>query len=175
MHFNVGEFVCTDELLGRGSFARVLRGYHRSDGRVVAIKEIDVRRLNATNPLLKRHLEEEIRIMQRLSTLSHPSVVKLYDVRSNSDKSLIYMVIEFCNSGDLKTYLDMRGPARRLTEAHAREIFVQFAAGLRFLRENRITHRDLKPQNLLLISREPEDQSVPVSLKIAVRIARESR
>lgn len=59
----------------------------------------------------------------------------------------IYLILEYCEGGDLQRFIKARG---RLTESVAQAFMAHLAAGLKFLWERNLIHRDLKPQNLLL-------------------------
>ncbi|XP_058085142.1 serine/threonine-protein kinase ATG1a isoform X2 [Magnolia sinica] len=63
----------------------------------------------------------------------------------------IYLVLEYCIGGDLAAYIERFG---RVSEAIARHFMRQLASGLQVLRETNLIHRDLKPQNLLLSSKD---------------------
>ena len=71
---------------------------------------------------------------------SHENLVSYLDVEE-TDK-FIYFVMEFCNNGDLQTYIDDNDP---LNEEEVRYMLKQLASGLEVLKKYYITHRDLKP------------------------------
>lgn len=145
--FTIGHYVCSGELLGRGSFASVYKGTNQKTKEVVAVKVIDVERLAKTNnPKLQQHLDQEISVMK---AMKHENIVELLDVYKSAKGDELYMILEFCAGGDFSKYL-AKQPDRRLTEEHARYFMRQLASGLRFLRSKQVIHRDLKPQNLLL-------------------------
>ncbi|EKF32969.1 protein kinase, putative [Trypanosoma cruzi marinkellei] len=76
------------------------------------------------------------------------NVVKLYDVFM--DKSMVYMASEFCEAGDLACYLKTL-PLRRLSDGQQyRQWMWDLLSGLCFLHRKGFSHRDLKPQNLVL-------------------------
>eukprot|EP01090_Pellita_catalonica_P002149 TRINITY_DN11795_c0_g1_i1.p1 TRINITY_DN11795_c0_g1~~TRINITY_DN11795_c0_g1_i1.p1 ORF type:complete len:460 (-),score=86.07 TRINITY_DN11795_c0_g1_i1:79-1458(-) len=120
----------------------------------VAIKMIDMEKLQSTNKRLKKHLESEIYINM---SLRHENIVSLREVIVEDD--YIYLILDYCRGGDLAKYIKKRS---FLSEDIAREFMRQLAYGLSFLRSKNIIHRDLKPHNLLLSS----DDSTAV-LKIA--------
>ncbi|KAK2993320.1 hypothetical protein RJ640_006808, partial [Escallonia rubra] len=142
--------------VGRGSFAVVWRSRHRQSGLEVAVKEIDKNRLPLTNPKNtvkmacggdpSNNLLKEISI---LSNIRHPNIIRLFEAIETEDR--IYLVLEYCDGGDLAAYLHRRG---KLSQDVARHFMRQLASGLQVLNENRLIHRDLKPQNLLLSTNE---------------------
>lgn len=146
MDFSGGTSRCRvvgDYLIGRkigsGSFAVVWKSKHRQLGTEFAIKEIDKKHLN-------ENLRKEISILR---TITHPNIIRLYEAIETDER--IYLVLEYCEGGDLGEYIHRHG---RVSEDIARHFMKQLAAGLQVLREKNLVHRDLKPQNLLLSGRE---------------------
>ncbi|XP_059634469.1 serine/threonine-protein kinase ATG1a [Cornus florida] len=129
--------------IGSGSFAVVWRARHRQSGTQVAVKEIDKKQLS---PKVADNLLKEISI---LSDIRHPNIVRLFEAIETEDR--IYLVLEYCDGGDLAGYIHRCG---KVSEAVAKHFMRQLAAGLKVLNENRLIHRDLKPQNLLLSTNE---------------------
>lgn len=147
--------------IGRGSFASVYKGQHISSRAPVAIKSVQLARLNKK---LLENLEHEITILKKLS---HPHIVALID--TNQTPSHFYLIMEYCSLGDLSYFFRKRkeitdslplinslfkryptSPDNGLHEDVARHFLKQLASALEFLRKNQLIHRDIKPQNLLL-------------------------
>eukprot|EP00735_Rhodelphis_limneticus_P003810 TRINITY_DN15331_c0_g1::TRINITY_DN15331_c0_g1_i1::g.22718::m.22718 TRINITY_DN15331_c0_g1::TRINITY_DN15331_c0_g1_i1::g.22718 ORF type:complete len:758 (+),score=47.65,sp/F4JBP3/ATG1B_ARATH/46.86/2e-80,Pkinase/PF00069.20/9.6e-77,Pkinase_Tyr/PF07714.12/1.2e-47,DUF3543/PF12063.3/1.9e-09,Kdo/PF06293.9/7.9e-05,APH/PF01636.18/4.4e+02,APH/PF01636.18/0.2,MIT/PF04212.13/1.3e+03,MIT/PF04212.13/0.49,Kinase-like/PF14531.1/1.8e+03,Kinase-like/PF14531.1/0.28,ABC1/PF03109.11/0.34,DUF605/PF04652.11/11 TRINITY_DN len=139
------------EKLGKGSFARVYKGYHLKTGQPVAVKVMEHRELKGVT---KENLQTEINILRKLD---HPNIVRLCDLIVG--KCHIYLFLEFCNLGDLSRYIKKHGP---LSEDKTRELLRQLSSGLEVLHNQNVIHRDLKPQNLLLCG----DEDAP-TLKLA--------
>ncbi|GAB4844742.1 hypothetical protein Ancab_038132 [Ancistrocladus abbreviatus] len=137
-HRLVGDYIIGPKI-GSGSFAEVWRSRHRHLGTEFAIKEIDKKHLN--DNLLK-----EISILRNIT---HPNIIRLFEAIETEDR--IFLVLEYCEGGDLAAYINRHG---RVSEEVARHFMRQLAAGLQVLRENHLIHRDLKPQNLLLSSKD---------------------
>ncbi|RVW85106.1 Serine/threonine-protein kinase ATG1a [Vitis vinifera] len=134
----VGEYILGPRI-GSGSYAVVWESRHRQSGMVVAIKEID-----------KEHLNPKSRIIcSRRLRFSEPLII--LTLFAFSKLLRIFLVLEYCDGGDLAAYIHRRG---RVPEAVARHFMRQLAAGLQVLHEKRLIHRDLKPQNLLLSTNE---------------------
>ncbi|KAK4759428.1 hypothetical protein SAY87_022559 [Trapa incisa] len=146
----VGDYLVSRQI-GSGSFSVVWHARHRVHGTEVAIKEIATGRLNKK---LHESLMSEIFILQRIN---HPNIIRLHDIIEVPGK--IHLVLEYCRGGDLSMYIQYHG---RVLEETAKYFMQQLATGLQVLRENNLIHRDLKPQNLLLATRD--ERSV---LKIA--------
>ncbi|XP_062091271.1 serine/threonine-protein kinase ATG1a [Humulus lupulus] len=145
----VGDYIMGPRI-GSGSFAVVWRSRHRQSGHEVAVKEIAKKQLS---PKISESLLKEISILR---TIDHPNIIRLLEAIETDEK--IYLVLEYCDGGDLSGYINRHG---RVSEAVARHFMRQLAAGLQVLQEKHLIHRDLKPQNLLLSTHE----SIPL-LKI---------
>ncbi|XP_074863013.1 serine/threonine-protein kinase ULK3 isoform X2 [Carettochelys insculpta] len=136
-------FILT-ERLGSGTYAAVYKAYRKKDTReVVAIKCVNKKSLNRASV---ENLLTEIEI---LKTIRHPHIVELKDFQWDNDH--IYLIMEFCAGGDLSRFIRTR---RMLPEKVARLFLQQLACALKFLHDRSISHLDLKPQNILLSSRE---------------------
>lgn len=138
----VGPYTVTGRI-GSGSYSVVYRAQHGTTGQEVAIKSVDRAKL-MVHEKLQGNLEREINI---LKTFRHANIVQLLDVIYTEKH--IYLVLESCPGGDLSKFLRRHGT---LDENMVRRMGRQLVAGMRFLRQNNLTHRDLKPQNLLLDS-----------------------
>lgn len=138
----IGDYIVGRQI-GSGSFSVVWHGRHRIHGTEVAIKEIVMERLNKK---LQISLLSEIRILKRIN---HPNIIQLHDIIEASGR--IHLVLEYCRGGDLSLYIQRHSS---VPEATAKHFMQQLAAGLKVLRENNLIHRDLKPQNLLLSSKD---------------------
>ncbi|RKF77754.1 Serine/threonine-protein kinase ATG1 [Golovinomyces cichoracearum] len=156
----VGGFSIDDEI-GKGSFATVFRGQHKATGALVAIKSVNLSKLNKK---LKENLYTEIEI---LKGLHHPHAVALIDCRESATH--IHLVMEYCELGDLSYFIRKRSslgdhealrdvvrrypipPVGGLPEVIVRHFLKQLASAIEFLRARNFIHRDIKPQNLLIL------------------------
>ncbi|EDN10628.1 conserved hypothetical protein [Histoplasma mississippiense (nom. inval.)] len=123
----VGSYTRLEEI-GRGSFATVYQGVHNRNQTLVAIKSVNMARLNKK---LKDNLKLEINI---LKAVHHPHIVMLLDCQETANE--IHLVMEYCVLGDLSIFIKKRDSL--------------LASALHFLRSRDLVHRDVKPQNLLL-------------------------
>ena len=101
---------------------------------VVALSEMAVKRF---------HREAEI-----TSTLRHPNIVQIIDFNQTADGSP-YIVMEYLDGIDLETRIRRRGP---MSIGEALPIIEQIASALAAAHGHGVIHRDLKPQNILLVS-----------------------
>eukprot|EP00762_Andalucia_godoyi_P000802 ANDGO_03696.mRNA.1 Serine/threonine-protein kinase ATG1 len=138
---DLGPYLVSRNRLGFGSYATVFEGFEKLTNRKVAVKSINRDRLNRK---LIENLELEISILQ---ILDHPNVVKLYHVHRSVRH--IYLVLEFCEGGDLAKLVKKTGP---LSEPIVNRFTRDIAQALVLLRSRDLVHRDLKPHNLLLTS-----------------------
>jgi negative regulator of PHO system len=131
------------EKLGEGTYATVFKGRNRQTGELVALKEI--------------HLDSEegtpstaIREISLMKELKHENIVGLHDVIHTENK--LMLVFEYMD-GDLKRYMDTQGERGALKPATIKSFMYQLLKGIDFCHQNRVLHRDLKPQNLLINSK----------------------
>ncbi|XP_076234918.1 serine/threonine-protein kinase SIK3 isoform X1 [Calliopsis andreniformis] len=128
-----------EKTIGKGNFAVVKMATHVVTKSKVAIKIIDKTKLNEEN-LAK--IFREVHIMKRLR---HPHIIRLYQVMET--EKMIYLVTEFAPGGEIFDHLVRNG---RMPEPEARRIFRQIVLAVRYLHQQRVVHRDLKAENLLL-------------------------
>ena len=133
--------------IGQGSFAVVWRASHVSSGRVTAVKEVHT---DSLSPKLRSALLNEAETLRACSESAH--VLDLIEVIEEKDPGRTFLVSEFCDGGDLAMLLRSR-PRSRMGEQEAKELLKQLAKGLRHLWSRSCVHRDLKPHNLLLMSK----------------------
>ena len=122
----------------------VYRATSRALARQVAVKVVLKARLSKAG---RDNLVTEIGLLKRLQ---HRFIVELVDF--HWDDRNIYIVTEFCPGGDLSAAIKAR---RKLAEAQVAPLAQQLGAALRYLRQHRVSHLDLKPSNLLLSSTAP--------------------
>lgn len=91
-------------------------------------------------------------IIQELSILkkvNHINIIKLYELIETSNK--IFIVTEYIDGGELYQNIIKQG---KLDESKAKMYFCQIIQGIKYLHENGICHRDLKPQNIIIDSNQ---------------------
>ncbi|KAL7752717.1 negative regulator of the PHO system [Sorochytrium milnesiophthora] len=131
------------EKLGEGTYATVYKGKNRLTGELVALKEIS---LDAEEGAPSTAIRE----ISLMKELKHVNIVRLHDVIHTESKLLL--VFE-CMDQDLKKFMDTHGNNGALEPALIKSFMYQLLRGIGFCHENRVLHRDLKPQNLLINSR----------------------
>ena len=132
-----------ESLVGVGGMANVYRGTDVKTGNQIAVKVLKEEFLD--NEELVRRFKNE---SKAISILSHPNIVKVYDV-SVTDK-LQCIVMEYVDGITLKEYLKQRGGA--LTWKETVHFATQVLSALQHAHSKGIIHRDVKPQNIMLLA-----------------------
>lgn len=126
--------------VGEGTYGIVYKAKDLTTGRIVALKKI---RLEGDDEGVPSTAMREISLLKELS--SHPNVVLLHEVIHQPNK--LYLVFEFVEQ-DLKKCMEKM--PHRLDTMQVKSYLYQLLAGVAFCHANRVLHRDLKPQNLLI-------------------------
>ncbi len=146
------------EIIGVGGMAVVYKAYDSIEDRVVAIKIL--KEEFASNEEFQRRFKNE---SKAIAVLSHPNIVKVFDV---SFGDLIqYIVMEYIEGITLKEYIENNGG---LTWNDAVAFTIQILRGLQHAHDKGIVHRDVKPQNIMVLS----DKTIKVTDFGIARFAR---
>ena len=129
------------ELIGVGGMAYVYCAYDSIDEREVAVKILKDEYL--TNEEFTRRFKNE---SKAIAILSHPNIVKVLDV-SFGDK-IQYIVMEYIDGISLKEYIEQQ----RVTWQEAVYFVQQILRALQHAHDKGIVHRDIKPQNIMLLA-----------------------
>ena len=137
------------ELIGSGGMANVYKARCHRLNRLVAIKILksDL----ADNADFRRRFHDE---SQAVAQLSHVNIVSVYDVSTNPDRE--YIVMELIDGITLKQYMERRG---RMDWRESLHFITQIMRGLSHAHSRGIIHRDIKPQNIMVL----RDGSVKVA------------
>ena len=127
--------------IGEGGMANVYLAYDTILDRDVAVK------------VLRGDLADDEKFVRRFqrealsaSSLSHPNIVEVYDV--GDDNGQYFIVMEYIDGKTLKELLKKRG---KLTVSEVVDIMSQIADGLSVAHDSYIIHRDIKPQNIMIL------------------------
>mmetsp|Transcript_32536 Transcript_32536/g.56254 ORF Transcript_32536/g.56254 Transcript_32536/m.56254 type:complete len:621 (+) Transcript_32536:773-2635(+) len=129
------------EVLGQGGFAVVNKCVHKPTGHVRAVKIVHKSGLSYEQVDAKYRLRE----IKVLRSLDHPNILRCHELFE--DRSRFYIVMEYCQGGEL---FDAIARRRTLTEAVAAKIMYQLLSCIAYCHEKKVIHRDLKPENILL-------------------------
>lgn len=144
---NIPGFVPIREL-GEGGFGRVFQAY-TAEGLQVAIKVLK----NQADPIFRRFVHEA-QIMSANTTNKH--IVRL--LRHNFDHDPPYLVMEYCDGGSLRSWVNQLRPWKVVAAA-----LIHAASGLSYLHQAGGFHRDVKPDNLLLASNTSEGPTIKLA------------
>ncbi|KAA6371827.1 MAG: putative serine threonine-protein kinase nek2, partial [Streblomastix strix] len=143
--------------IGKGAFGTVWKMKKIKGQRIVAIKEVDY-----DSDEEKQRFHKEVSVMRDVyhilqqassssSQLPFIHVVEPLGYFLNEDKDKAYLVLEYCENGDLRQYIqNMKNLGTVITDAKAFEIIKQVTLALNQLHMNGIIHGDIKPENILL-------------------------
>ncbi|MCQ2478626.1 MAG: Stk1 family PASTA domain-containing Ser/Thr kinase [Clostridia bacterium] len=130
------------EIIGVGGMAVVYKAYDNVEDRIVAIKILKDEFVS-NEEFIRRFKNES----KAIAVLSHPNIVKVYDV---SFGDLIqYIVMEYIDGITLKEYIERQGSLRWQDALY---FTVQILKGLQHAHDKGIVHRDVKPQNIIVLS-----------------------
>ncbi|KAK9711583.1 hypothetical protein K7432_007748 [Basidiobolus ranarum] len=132
-------------ILGTGNFSAVHLVVDKETGERYACKVIDKTRF-FMKPKVKEAFAREVKI---LKNLNHPHIVSFVSCYDNEET--LWIVMELVTGGDLLAYITEKGT---LPEAECKQLFHQICLALQYLHHQGITHRDMKPENILLINQE---------------------
>jgi len=148
-----GKYVL-DSVIGTGAIGIVFKASHRDLGRTVAIKVLNPRYRD--DPDLLEVFRREARAA---SQLEHPNLARVYDHGQEPD-GLVYIVMEYLSGYTLGSVLTARG---KVAIPRALDLAMQVCAGLTAAHDNDIVHRDVKPDNLVLVPAQ-DDEGRPVEI-----------
>lgn len=130
------------EIIGVGGMSVVYKAYDNVDDRIVAVKILKDEFL--TNDEFVRRFKNE---SKAIALLSHPNIVKVYDV--SFGEKLQYIVMEYVDGITLKEYIQKQ---KSITWNDALFFTTQILRALQHAHDKGIVHRDIKPQNIILLS-----------------------
>ncbi|CAO2656594.1 Nn.00g053970.m01.CDS01 [Neocucurbitaria sp. VM-36] len=132
--------------IGKGAFATVYQLATKMAGKLLAAKELEKRRF-MKNGMLDKKIDNEMKIMQ---SLRHPNIVEFVEYYDQGD--YLYIIMEYVQQGDLLGFLNQGGSMK---EDLARTMAQQILGALNYLHRSKITHRDIKPDNILIADLNP--------------------
>jgi len=151
----VGEYILTNKL-GDGAQGNVYLA--QKEYKLFAIKSIEIPKKLANPDKNTRkkiiRIVREIKILEEMNKQNNENVIKCVDVMQTA--SHYYIVMEYCNGGDLLSYLWPR--IERISFDKIQRLFKQIINGYKAFHENKLIHRDFKPVNILLHYKTEENR-----------------
>ena len=130
------------EIIGVGGMSVVYKAYDNVDDRIVAVKILKDEFLQ-NDDFVRRFKNES----KAIAVMSHPNIVKVYDV--SFGERLQYIVMEYVDGITLKEYIQKQGA---ITWNDALYFTTQILRALQHAHDKGIVHRDIKPQNIMLLA-----------------------
>lgn len=130
------------EIIGVGGMAVVYKAYDNVENRTVAVKILK-EEFVSNDEFIRRFKNES----KAIAVLSHPNIVKVYDVSFGD--LMQYIVMEYIDGITLKEFIERQGSLRWKDAVY---FAVQILKGLQHAHDKGIVHRDVKPQNIMVLS-----------------------
>mmetsp|Transcript_125569 Transcript_125569/g.250516 ORF Transcript_125569/g.250516 Transcript_125569/m.250516 type:complete len:335 (-) Transcript_125569:14-1018(-) len=130
--------------LGHGTSGTVWRAVDRQSGGMVAIKQMDKEHMKRNN-ISMSDIKREVAVMK---ACAHENITRLLE--ACEDEECAYLVLEYCECGDLCDKIEERG--LDISEAEAADWMRQILASISALHSKEICHRDIKPANFMIKS-----------------------
>ena len=141
----IGDYILISKI-GKGAFASVYGGINQKNGKIIAIKQIEISKINKSKETYN-NIRNEFFI---LSKINHNNIIKLIDYELT--KNNIYFILDYCNGGNLSEYIKYyeKKEGKLLNEFYIQKLLRQLIKGLEYMHNKNIIHRDLKLENILL-------------------------
>ncbi|KHN73489.1 Protein lin-2 [Toxocara canis] len=150
-HYQIGD------LIERGPLSTVYRAVHRTSSKLFTVKSIDLQKYTANSGLTRDDVDKEIEICAQLK---HSFLCELKDVIAG--EKAVHMVFEFLDGDDICFEIVKRASAGFVySEAVASHYMKQLMLALQYMHSQGIVHRDIRPHNVVLASK---DNSAPLKL-----------
>jgi serine/threonine protein kinase len=146
-----------DALLGRGGMGEVFRAYQSSLDRDVAIKVLYTTML--ADAAMEARFRQEA---QAAARLRHPNIVQVYDF--GEADGIFYMVMELLEGQTLREELRRRSARSLVSLEDAVAIVTRIADALDYAHARGVLHRDIKPDNIMLVGLSPQTTDQTLAL-----------
>ncbi|KAL4674737.1 hypothetical protein H8959_018671 [Pygathrix nigripes] len=145
--------------IGTGSYGRCQKIRRKSDGKILVWKELDYGSMTETE---KQMLVSEVNLLRELK---HPNIVRYYDRIIDRTNTTLYIVMEYCEGGDLASVITKGTKERQyLDEEFVLRVMTQLTLALKECHRrsdggHTVLHRDLKPANVFLDGKQNEQMN----------------
>ena len=144
--WNGGEKYNVIKPIKNGAFAMVFQLSAKKDGELYACKQIEKRRF-MKDGVLNHKAHNEILVMKDLEHANIVNYIEYYETKAH-----LFIIMEFVHFGDLSTYTEA---GNAMPEYMCQVMAIQILDALEYLHGKKITHRDIKPDNILVASHNP--------------------
>lgn len=161
----VEDLTLKEPKIGKGSFGEVFLTIRKNSNQLFATKK--VKKSLVLQEKIKRYFNNEIFI---LKNIEHSNIIKLYEIKQTVNN--FYLVFDFCNGGTLSDCLKnhMNKTGKPLSEEMSQYVLRKVVNGLHYLHKNKIIHRDLKLDNILVQFFSEEDKKSNNLLRSEIKI-----
>jgi serine/threonine protein kinase len=151
--------------IGKGAFGEVFLTTKRGTQQQFATKK--VQKSVVLQEKVKKYFNNEIFILRNVN---HPNIIKLHEIKQTLNN--FYLVFDLCNGGGLSDCLEkyMKNNGKPFPQDIVQHIMKQIVSGIQYLHNNKILHRDLKSDNILVHFESEEDKKNFNLLKCVVKI-----
>ncbi|CAI5527198.1 unnamed protein product [Closterium sp. Naga37s-1] len=153
-------FDVQEEELGVGQFGVIRSCVNRVTGALLACKTISKERIVC--PEDAEDVRKEVQLMQQLR--GHPNIIDLYE--TFEDSKHVHLVMEICKGGELFDRIKLRG---QYSERSAALVCQTLVEALLYCHSNGIAHRDVKPENILLMHKDDDTNIKVIDFGVATR------
>ena len=141
----------TQSPIAAGAFATVVRAKAVKSGEEVAVKSFVMRARAGKAPPDLEAVRTELEALRVLQPSHHEHIANILEVHENDD--VTHAILEYCGGGSVAKYVGAQGHGVGLKEEEAAFLAAQVGAGLAHMHALGVTHRDVKPDNVIFIDR----------------------
>ena len=155
-----------EKCIGKGSFGEVyITSIKGDDKRKLATKKLERDQIEGTEAI--KYLTNEIKILHKLN---HPNIAKFESVKKT--KKHFYIVMEYCNGGELSKALEkyQEKYGKPFSQEIVQHFMRQIIDAFKYIHSNKIIHRDIKLENILINYESEQDKEDLNLMKATAKI-----
>jgi len=157
------------EAVGEGGFAKVYRARDTEIDEIIAVKVPNHEGSNNDRKVIDQYFGHEARTLERIEAAGgHPNLVTLHD--RGTENGTEYLVVQYIDGYDLDEAIERTGPLGENLAEQVRQVGIDLCDAMSFLHESEIVYRDLKPDNVMLTSRDGWPRPVLIDFNTATNL-----